>query len=96
MIRLRGCGLVPVRLIMPPISGREDADRVPVGVEAIGESPGGDRFGLGQHPAARLVHAFQRIFEDVRAQLAQRLQQNKQIQQVVDALRAEAYVEILF
>ena len=36
------------------------------------------------------------VFEDVRAQLAQQLQQNKQIQNVIDRLRAEAYVEILF
>jgi parvulin-like peptidyl-prolyl isomerase len=35
-------------------------------------------------------------FEDVRAQLAQQLQQNKQIEQVIDRLRADAYVEILF
>jgi peptidyl-prolyl cis-trans isomerase SurA len=35
-------------------------------------------------------------FEDVRPQLAQQLQQSKQIQVVIDQLRENAYVEILF
>ena len=35
-------------------------------------------------------------FEEVRPQLAQSLQQNKQLQQVIDELREGAYVEILF
>jgi len=35
-------------------------------------------------------------FDDVRPQLAQQLQQSKQVQRIIDDLRSKAYVEILF
>ena len=87
----------------------EDLSRLPLGyATALQLAQEGQVYGPMEYQNARdetriavikvtlIREAGAYTFEDVRAQLAQSLQQTKQIQDIIDDLRSQAYVEILF
>ena len=87
----------------------EDLSRLPLGyATALQLAQEGQIYGPMEYQDARdetriaivkvtlIREAGAYTFDDIRAQLAQSLQQTKQIQNIIDDLRSKAYVEILF
>jgi hypothetical protein len=87
----------------------EDLSRLPLGyATALRAAQAGSVYGPIEYQNARgetriaiikvreVREAGAYTFEEVRPQLAQQIQQSRQVQQIIDKLREGAYVEILF